>query len=195
LDNANITIPLDQLQRRFQSVATRLPVIAGNEVVNFALDNFKRQGFLGNSFQPWKARKNPTKWGQKPKRNGRAILIDTGRLRRSIRIVRSNWDEVVVGSDVPYAKAHNEGVRLGEIQQVKSFTRKVTTLGVVKTVARKNSTGIKFGRKETGTTTVAAHTRRINQNIPARPFLANSPYLNLRLQRIVAAEIMKAFKQ
>jgi hypothetical protein len=49
----------------------------GNEVVNFSLENFKRQGFLGATFQPWPKRKNPTKWGTKVKNNNRALFVNT----------------------------------------------------------------------------------------------------------------------
>lgn len=196
MDNQNIILPIQELERRFKTIIVTLPVIAGNEVVNFALDNFKRQGFLGDTLQPWKPRKNPNKWGQTPKRNSRALLIDTGKLRRSIRIVRSNLEEVVVGSDVPYAKAMNEGVRLGEIQNVKSFTRKTMSkkVGIIKTVSLKKSTKIEWGKYQTGEHIVKAHKRRINQTIPARPFLAQSQYLNNQIARAVGAEILKALK-
>ncbi len=173
MDNTKITLPIEELERRFKSVAGTLPILVGNEVVNFALDNFKKQGFLGASFQSWNARKNPNAWGQKPKRNGRALLVDSGRLRGSIRVLRTSWDAVVVGSDVPYAKAHNEGLRVGQIQSVKEFERKVK--GKVQTVR--------------------AFTRHINQDIPQRQFLGDSPYLRERLQRIIGTEILKAFRK
>lgn len=173
-DNANITLPLKELERRFKAMAPTLPRLAGNEVVNFALDNFRKQGFMGSSFRPWKPRKNPTKWGQAPKRNGRSILVQTGRLRRSIRVTQASWALTTIGTDVPYARAHNEGLRMGQIQTVKGFTRK-------KTAKRKAHA-------------VDTHTRRINQNIPARPFLADSPYLQRNIQRVLAAQILKALK-
>jgi phage gpG-like protein len=183
MDNSQITIPIKDLQGRFKQVLLRLPAMAGNEVVNFALDNFNRQGFLGDSFQPWRLRKNPTKWGKAPKRNGRAILVDTGQLRRSIRVIRTTGDEVVVGTDVPYARAHNEGLRLDEIQQVKEHQRKVNTIATLK------------GKKAAARMiTVKAHTRRINQDIPRRQFLGNSQYLNNRLNRMAAAELLKALR-
>lgn len=166
--NQNITIPIRELEKRFANVITRLPVIAGNEVVNFALDNFKRQGFLADSFQPWKQRKMPTKWGQNTK-GGKALLVKSGRLRRSIRITQISTQSVTVGSDVPYAKTHNEGLRIGQIQTVKSFSRR-------------------------NGQTVKGHQRRINQNIPARPFLKESQYLTAKLKRVLTAEIMKALR-
>lgn len=190
-ENQNITLPIAELERRFKAVYLRLPVIAGNEVVNFALDNFKRQGFLGDTLQPWRPRKNPNKWGQAPKRNSRAIGVDTGRLRRSFRIIRSNLEETVVGSDVPYAQPFNDGVRLGEIQSVKQHTRKITTVAKVSSIKTKKT---KLQKVQTGTATVAAHTRQINQNIPARKILGQSPYLNNQLSRVIGAEILKALK-
>lgn len=195
MGNKNIHKNIEALEQKFRSIAPRLPVIAGNEVVNFALDNFKRQGFLGETFKPWPKRKNPTKWGITPPRNSRALLIDTGTLRRETYLQTATWEQVVVANSVPYAKAHNEGVRLGEIQQVKEYKRKTTTIGVVKTTSLKKRTNIQFGRKQSGETTVKAHTRRINQNIPARTFLADSPYLRNNIAKALALEITKAFNQ
>lgn len=188
MSNTNITIPLQELQRRFESVVLRLPKMAGNIAINFALDNFKNQSFLGETLQPWRPRKTPNKWGQTPPRNNRKILVDTGRLRRSIRIVSSTHNMVTIGSDVPYAKAHNDGVRLGEIQKVSSHTRKLNGIATIQSIKTKRSRKVKV---QTGETTVKAHTRRINQNIPARPFLKDSPYLRAKLERTIAAEILK----
>jgi phage gpG-like protein len=154
------------LQDRFKSVMTRLPVLVGNIAVNFSLDNFRRQAFLGNLLEPWPARRRGWKKDRRPNRN---ILINTGRLRRSIRVVRITPSTVVIGSDVKYARAHNEGMRVGMIQTVKGYVRK-------------------------NGSTVKPHTRRIDQNIPRRRFMGNSPYLNAAIRRTVSAEFMKAIK-
>lgn len=185
--NDNTLLPVTQLESRFRSIVTRLPAIAGNVAVNFALDNFKLQGFMGDGFAPWRPRKDPNKWGQSPPRNSRAILMDTGRLRRSIRIISTNFTEVVVGSDVPYARVHNEGFKGEVTQNVKSFTRKVNT---VATIGRSSKTT----KVQTGTQTVRAFTRKIKQDIPARPFLADSSHLHAMLQKEVGEAIMEALK-
>lgn len=164
------------LERQFKTAFAKLPLIVGNEAVNFTLDNFRRQGFQGNTFQPWKGRKNPNKWG-KVKRPGRALLIDRGRLRRSVRITRITYEGVAIGTDVPYAKAHNEGVSgLGVIQTVKGFTRKNARLP-----ARQGSE-------------VKPHERKVNMKLPKRQFMGNSPYLDARIKRVAVAEIMKEIK-
>jgi len=184
-------IPIKQLEERFKSILIRLPIMAGNEALNFFLDNFKRQGFLGSSLQPWPKRKNPTKWGMTPKRNGRALLVDTGMLRRSIRIVSITNTTVIIGTDVPYARVHNEGLRLGEIQSVKAYTRKVNYRDETSAPGARK---LKFTKVQVGSVNVKAHKRKINQKIPARRFMGNSPYLEAKIKRVITAEIMKALR-
>jgi len=83
MENKNIYNTLNNLERQWRQAYYTIPTKAGNGVVNFSLDNFKNQGFLGDTFQSWRPRKNPNKWGIKSKRNNRGILIDTGQLRRA----------------------------------------------------------------------------------------------------------------
>jgi phage gpG-like protein len=190
---ANV-FPLKEVEQHFKQVLQYAPGMLGNDAVNFFLDRFKDQAWLGDTREPWKPRKAQSKWGKTPRNKGRAILIDSGRLRRSIRIVSNSGGTVTIGTDVPYAKAHNEGSRLGLIQNVKSYTRKLNRTGIVKHTTLKNRSNITFGRVQTGTTTVAAHTRRINQNIPRRQFMGSSPYLTKQLQRRLMAELMKGLR-
>lgn len=194
MDNQNITLPISVLEQRFKTVAALLPPKVGNEVVNFALDNFKRQSWMGNVEQPWMTRKDPNKWKQKVKRPGRSLLVDTARLKRSIRVNYADWQTISIGSDVPYASAHNNGHR-GEVHQfVRKHPRNVTIKGIVKKREGKKKTSIEWGRVYSRTTMVREHPRIIKQNMPARRFLGNSPYLTARLKRVVMADIMKALK-
>jgi phage gpG-like protein len=166
-----------QVEQRVKQMLKTLPAMVGNEVVNFAKDNFRRQGFLGDSFQPWKQRKTKTAWGVTPRNKGRAILIDTGKLRRGNRVERADWSLITVANAIPYARAHNEGVRLGVIQTVKEHNRKKG-----------------MSKMKAAFTTVKQHKRRINMNIPKRQFLGDSPYLRRNIQRIIASQINKAIK-
>jgi phage gpG-like protein len=155
-----------QLDAQFKRATARLPLVMGNEAVNFTLDNFRLQGFMGNTFQRWVSRKQGWK---KDRRSNRAILIDKGRLRRSIRITSLSAAHVAIGTDVKYARAHNEGLRIGLIQTVKGFTRR-------------------------NGSSVSAHTRRIDQRIPKRQFMGDSPYLRARLKRVATLEYMKEIR-
>lgn len=176
------------LARQYQGVYLRLPLIVGNEAVNFTLDNFRLQGFMGNTFQPWLSRKQG--W-RKDRRTGRNILIDTGRLRRSIRITQLSQNHVAIGTDVKYARAHNEGLRMGFIQSVKAHTRKVTGITTIQSISTRRSYN---KRVQVGTSHVNAHTRRIDQRIPKRQFMGDSPYLRARLKRVALAEFMREIR-
>lgn len=179
----------------FKKVMLYAPGMLGNDAVNFFLDRFTYQNWIGDSVQPWRRRKNPNKWGPLKNDSGRAILIQRARLKRSIRIIRAGNMEVLIGTDVPYARTHNEGLRVGQIQKVKEYKRKKTAFGIVQRKTLKRQSNIKFGRMDTGDTiTVKAHTRRINQNIPKRQFMGESPYLTKLLGRRLQAEILKGLR-
>lgn len=60
----------------------------GNDAIDFFLDSFKRQAWLEDSLKPWVKRQN-----NKGSRNGRAVLVDSGRLGRSIRITGKMKDK------------------------------------------------------------------------------------------------------
>lgn len=169
MENKNITLPIEELEKRFLAALPVASAAIGAEAVNFALDNFKNQGFTGAAFQPWPPRKNPTAWGTAPARASRSLLVDSGTLKGSIRVLRSNAEEVVIGTDVPYAKAHNEGFKGQVVQEVKAFTRR-------------NGQSVK------------AFTRTINQNIPQRQFIGDSPYLMQRAKRMFISIMMKQLK-
>jgi hypothetical protein len=61
----------------------------------------------------------------------------------------------------------------------------------VQSIATRKSRKLKV---QTGTAIVKAHQRTINQNIPRRRFMGNSPYLDARIKRVATAEFMKALK-
>ena len=82
-------------------------ILIGNEAKNFFVNSFRLQGFEDVNVQKWKPRKKQTK------RNiGRAILVDSGDLRRSIirqPVNKANLS-VKISTDLVYAKVHNEGI-------------------------------------------------------------------------------------
>jgi len=153
------------LSKAVRSALLRLPSAVGNEAALFALDNFRNQSWAGEA---WPKRKNPTRWG-KVRRPGRSLLVDTGALRRSVRITRLDADAVWIGSSLPYAKAHHEGFAGDVVQSVKGHTRN----GISKVSA------------------VRAHTRTVRQRIPKRQFMGAHPMLAKRLISAIEAEILK----
>lgn len=93
-----------------------LPKIVGIEGVNFSKKAFRRQGWQDSGFRKWKARKNK-------KDRGRAILVKSGDLRRSIKKQIGN-KRVIISSNLIYAPVHNYGLRAGRGKGFKMPKRK-----------------------------------------------------------------------
>jgi phage gpG-like protein len=64
-------------------------------------DNFRRQGFLDATLEKWRQRKREDA--------GRAILVKSGALRRSIFIEVASRGLIRLASNLPYSSVHNEG--------------------------------------------------------------------------------------
>lgn len=158
----------------------------GNMAVNFFIDSFNRQGWLGNTLEPWVKRKSN-------KRPGRAILVDSGRLRRSIRIVSTGVGQVEIGTDVPYARAHNEGFR--GVVTVKAHTRNRYSSAKVGTgkLTKSGKERMKTVQTVSGTIHVQQFTRKMN--LPKRQFMGYSPILENKIKRQLTAELLKTFRK
>lgn len=97
-----------------------MPNIIAETAVESFIDNFQRQSWVGQPWQPLSP-----KYLRKVTRSSGRILTRTGNLQRSIRpaVVSAGLVRISAGSaKVPYARAHNEGVQ--GVQSVRSFSRK-----------------------------------------------------------------------
>lgn len=153
---------LDRVSRTVDTLPRRAATVA----VNFTKDRFKQQNWVDTTTKPWKKRK-PVK-GESKRSSKRAILVRSGRLRRSPRVIHADSDSAIMGTDVPYAQAHNEGFRGRVNQRVRAHRRN--------------------GKK------VKSHKRTINLNIPERRFIGDSAVQDARIQRMMTAEIIRAIK-
>lgn len=114
--------------RRLEQLKLDIPKLTGNEMVNFALDNIRKESFEG---KPWPKRKAGA-----VRDSGRNLLVDTGAGRRSIRVLRSTPAKTELTAN-DYMQAHNEGeqgtfsvrahtrTRKGRSEQVSSHSRKM----------------------------------------------------------------------
>ena len=95
-----------KVQRETRSAMERSIVLIGNEARKFFIDNFRKQGFDDKHVEKWQPRKKADK------RAGRAILVKTGDLRRSIirQPVNKAQLKVKISSDLPYSRIHNDGL-------------------------------------------------------------------------------------
>lgn len=152
---------------RMKVYARNLPRIAGNEAINFFKESFRRQGWLDERLERWKPRSSKT-----VRNKGRAILINTGRLRRSIRIVSIVPGRVRIGTDVPYAEIHNKGGNINRRVNIRAHTR----------------------RSRRGVQQVRSHARQMNLNIPQRQFMGESNALKKQLEKMIERDITRIFK-
>ncbi len=82
-----------------------LKKIVGVEAVRDSKINFRQGGFEGKK---WTARKNKNRKGKRDTK----VLTDTGDLGDSIDY-NADFNEVKIGTNLTYAKVHNEGGRSG----------------------------------------------------------------------------------
>lgn len=173
-------IGLREFMRKMDAVSKaydRMPNEIAAIAVNFSKERFRDQAWLDNTRHPWKDRSRK----RTGKTRSQTLLVDKGRLKRSIRKIYVSSTRVVIGTDVPYAQAQNDGFKGAVHQHVKSHTRALTKFGITSRKQLKRSTRIEFGRVKRGESTVKAYNRTIHQNIPARPFMGQSDALESQL--------------
>ena len=178
--------------RLLDAVSTAIrevPQLVATEAVAFTKERFVEQNWLDGSPEPWDKRKTPRKSKQREKG---AVLVSSGRLKRSIRKILVSADLVIIGTDVPYAQAHNDGFNGSVKQRVRQHTRAITKHGITHKKQQKNSTRITFGRVKTGDAQVRAHDRTITQQTPRRRFIGQSSTLNTRIENTITKHLETA---
>ena len=88
------------INRRLQRLRDPRPVLEamGAAIVSVAILAFRQAAIRPSPWQP-------------VKRQGGVPLYDTGALRHSIRVISASSNSVTIGSDRPYAAAHQFGTR------------------------------------------------------------------------------------
>lgn len=105
----------EELTRQYLAIKRSLPRKFAKTSVNFFKRNFRAGGHVGNTFTKWK----------KPSaiKKGKTTLIQSGNLRRAIKVVSVSDKRVVVGinKNIPYAKLHNEGGNIPITPKMRRF--------------------------------------------------------------------------
>lgn len=112
---ANEARKLQMAQVKLQKSLNNFVVEMGTDAKNHFVRSFRNQGFEDKSIVKWKPRRGEiigsgiAKVRRKDK-SSRAILVKTGDLRRSIRVINKSYRSITLGSDLPYAQIHNDGL-------------------------------------------------------------------------------------
>lgn len=156
-----------RFEHRFESA---VPNIIAETATEYFKERFSEQEWDG---VPWKPLN--TKYARKKTRGRGRILTRTGALMNSIRPSVVDPERIVISagtSKVPYARVHNEGMRIQSVQSIKGYT---------------NTNFMGTGKK----VKIKPHKRRMNFFMPKRQFMGHSKYLN---QRIIT-RLTKAFNK
>lgn len=158
-----------------KQVLQKAPRAIGIMAVQHFEDNFTKGGFVNDSLQKWKPRKHDAD-------PGRAILVGkgSGRLSRSIRVIRTGKMRVVVGTDIEYAAIHNTG---GTTHPTVTPAMKRWAWAMYKRT--KSSRYKAIAMSKTG--------KKLTVKIPKRKFIGNSKALDREINKYFKTEIKKAF--
>ena len=174
---ANEQQVFNRLKSKLQNAVSSLPKVFGNEAVNFFTDSFNKQGWEDRSLSPWVPRKK-TKKG-----TGRAILVETGKMRRAIKIGSTGPTRVTIVNDDPKARIHNNGGKIVQQPRSETFQR------------NRFKKGSKKGKFKKGTSAGRGFTFKARTiNIPQRKFMGHSYALVQRLREVGKIVIAKAMK-
>jgi phage gpG-like protein len=106
-------LDFSEVMNKFEHLKRDIPNVLANQSVNYFKGSFQKQGWDNTR---WKTSKRVLN-------SGGSTLVKSGALRRSIKVVRKNFKKIIIASNLPYSKIHNEG--FNGVQKVKGFTRKM----------------------------------------------------------------------
>lgn len=97
----------DKILTKFEKAKSVIPQELGKDATKFFNDSFAKQGWTNDGFQAWKARKRNIS----PRDQGRAILVDSGALKRAVAtsLKSATFEQIRFEVNLPYAQYVNEG--------------------------------------------------------------------------------------
>jgi phage gpG-like protein len=153
---------------------TQFPKKAGEMALHDVAENFRTESFDGVKWAPRKKKDVRT----------RALLVKTGRLKRSVRIARTSNNSVTVTSNVPYAEIHNQGGSITLNARSELFKR------------NRNTKGNNKGKFTKGTTAGKGATYKQGSiKIPKRQFMGMSKNLQKQIGQSIDKSFDIIFKQ
>lgn len=169
--------PWEKLKKFDQGILTGQVVKeAGVIAVNFSKDTFRTKSWHDRTREKWKPRK---------RKDRGSLMARTGRLKRSIRRLSYGTAYVLIGTDVPYAKAHNEGEHIKGTIEVRSHSRKLPTS---KRIRQQSD------ERQRETTRVRSHKRKMNTKLPQRKFIGASHTLSKMIEYYMKKQAERMLK-
>lgn len=169
-----------QVIPRYSAFIRALPDIVADVMINFVLDNFEAQSFAGES------------WAQRADGDtSRALLVRSGRGRRSIRISEASMKRVQVTTDLEYMVAHNDGAEITRVitPRMRRFFwamhyRLEYNTDTQQPIIPEDQWRWKWMALKKG---------EITFKMPQRQFIGESPELDMRLRQAIERELEQVF--
>jgi phage gpG-like protein len=193
------------IEKKARTTLENAMVEIGNSAKSFFVENFRKQGFDDKNVEKWPKRKKTERKGRGSKKSaeaagtvrsvkaGRAILVKTGDLRRSIIRNPANRAalSVKISTDLPYAKVHNNGetINVDGRKGSGTITRSIRGSAGFKDgkFTRGRAKKVTFQGKEYTTGSYAIKMRK-------RQFMGDSYNLNERIKKIIVKRLDNTFK-
>jgi len=174
----------DVMLKKMDALKRDLPPVIGAMGLSFFLQSFAKQGWTGDSFQPWEARKDT--------KNTRKLLIGKSggtknashlHLRPQVAnsLKKTTWQEILFDvSGVPYARIHNEG---GVIN--KRASEKVTHFRF------HESGNLRFAKSKKADFAMKNKVKAHSITMPKRQYIGYSSTLMKQIESRVNSEMIK----
>jgi hypothetical protein len=195
---------LKQAEQKARKALEAAIVDVGNTAKVFFVESFRKQGFDDQSVQKWKKRQVSERKGRGSKKSaaelgtvrsvkaGRAILVKTGDLRRSIKRNPANRAalSIKISTDLPYAKVHNDGETINVSGRKGSGT-------ITRSI--RGSAGFKDGKFTRGRAKKVTFqgkeytTGAYSIKMPKRQFMGDSYNLNKKVKAVIVKRLDKVF--
>lgn len=126
----SITDAVKKTQAAFKKIQSASKTVVATEAKNHFKQSWRQQGFEDRTVEKWPEVKRRIK-GTEAYKNAsraarrRAILVETGALRRSVKVIRRNWPVVVGTRGISYARKHNDGAGNLPKRQFIGYSRKL----------------------------------------------------------------------
>ena len=193
----------DRVLQNFNRLKKTMPVKVANATKNYFIKSFTDQSFDGQAWQEVQRRISGTNANKyaKPASKTRAILIQSGKLRRavstSLRLATFDKIEFLIdGGTIPYAKVHNDG---GVIDRTESFRASFFKTKVTQYIGLKQSkkSGKFYMAKKVKTIELRGEDISVKAHritMPKRRFIGDTKELRKKQFDIIVKEIDNIWK-
>ena len=168
--------------QRYGEFLKQLPQIVADEIIDWVLDNFDSESYEGKD------------WPMRKDRDGtRALLVKSGRGRRSIRVSEKTPSRVSVTTDLDYMIAHNDGAEI-TMNITARMRRFFWAMHYQYEYDEAAETKLKIPESEVKWKWMALMKGPITFRMPQRQFFGPSEELDTRIKEGIEYELEKVFQ-